>query len=396
LLMTPAEIRDSALLKLLGDILRPDIDPTATGAMRLRLMHQGFSWQALVDLARGQGVLLPLVFALNARGLLPPIPRSIKYRDSHVTARLGEIYRQHLAQRQSDKRQLEEVLLVLEDAGIVPLILKGARYLVAPVASWCEARSMADFDILLQPSNAERAFTLLKAQGYRQFPSAGFNYGPNFSHHLPALQHPSQLAAVEIHTHALSVAGQRIMSTQHVWARATKAGNGSFFVLPIGWHALHGLLHHQVQDRGHVQRALNIKALWEWTMLAREFTGDDWDAIRAHMREARAADVLDSWLMQSHRLFGREIPSFLEISASARAHADATFRLASRPYWIRRTKYITDQLRASFARETLANKYGIPPSRVSLLHAGKNLMDLLRRHHGNMLQRLTGYRDQLW
>ncbi|MGP8120456.1 MAG: hypothetical protein ACLP8B_08015, partial [Xanthobacteraceae bacterium] len=76
MLTTPATIRDSSLLSLLGDILRPDIDPATTGAMRLRLMRRGFSWQALVDLARGQDVLLPLIFSLNARGLLPPIPRS--------------------------------------------------------------------------------------------------------------------------------------------------------------------------------------------------------------------------------------------------------------------------------------------------------------------------------
>jgi hypothetical protein len=142
--MTPADIGDGPLLTLLADILRPGMDPASTGALRLRLMRGGASWQALVDLARGQGILLPLIFALDARGLLPPVPRTIKGCESHVTARLQKIYREHLAQRQSDKAQLEKILLILDRTGIVPLILKGARYLVEPVASWCEARSMAD------------------------------------------------------------------------------------------------------------------------------------------------------------------------------------------------------------------------------------------------------------
>jgi hypothetical protein len=70
---TPADIQDSAQLRLLGDILQPDMNVSAIGALRLRLMQPGFSWQALVELALGQGVLLPLIFALTKRSLLPPI-----------------------------------------------------------------------------------------------------------------------------------------------------------------------------------------------------------------------------------------------------------------------------------------------------------------------------------
>jgi hypothetical protein len=391
--MTPAQIHDVALLELLGDLLRPDIDPSATGAMRLRLMQQGFSWQALVDLARGQGVLLPLIFALSARGLLPPVPRSIRHSDYHVTARLGTMFRQHLARRELEKRQLDSVLLRLARAGIAPLILKGARYLVEPVAPWCEARPMADFDILVRAGDAERAFAALTDEGYRQMASSHFK--PELSHHLPAIEHPDQPLPIELHIRSLARAGDKIMSTEHVWAQAIRPAGVSYFVLPAKWHALHGLLHHQIQDRGHVQRVLNVKALWEWTMLASTFASDDWDVIWTHMRAAGASDVLDSWLFQAHRMFGLKLTHFPTVSATARAHASASFGLASRPYWIRRIRFIAGQLRVSFARDTLALKYGVLPSRVSLLHCGKNLIDLLRGHRGKVLARLTGSRDRL-
>ncbi len=165
--MTPADIRDGALLRLLGDILQPDMDPAATGAMRLRLMGRGFSWQALVDLARGQGVLLPMIFTLTTRGLLPPMPRVMKNREIHVTAKLGTLYQHHLARRRAETRQLEGVLQTFHNTGVVPLVLKGARYLVDPVGSWCEARAMADFDILVPARDAEVAFAALKARGYQ-------------------------------------------------------------------------------------------------------------------------------------------------------------------------------------------------------------------------------------
>jgi hypothetical protein len=392
--LTPPQIRDGALLTLLADILRPDIDAAASGAMRLRLMGRGFSWQALVDLARSHGVLLPLVFALSRRKLLPPIPRSIKGCDNHVTVRLEAIYRQHLKRRQAERHQLDVLCRIFAEAGIRPLLLKGARYLAEPAGPWCEARSMSDFDILVRPPEAQLAFALMKAEGYCEESRGASIDTPHVSHHLPALARPGQPAALEIHSDALTIAGQRIMTTQQVWTLA-EPRRGGFFILPRQWHALHGLLHHQIQDGGHIQRTFNFKALWEWTMLAHDFADDDWDAIAVHMRGASASEVLESWLMQSYRLFGFETPILHRISRAAKDHADATFHRASTPYWIRRLACIANQLRFSFGRETLARKYGIPASQVSLRHAARNLADLLRRHRGKLIQRLTGYGMQL-
>jgi hypothetical protein len=388
---TPPDIRDSKLLRLLGEILRSDVDGSNTSGLRLQLMGSGFSWQALVDLALGQGVLLPLIFALTARMLSPPIPRSIK-NDSHVSVRLERVYTIHLEYRKREKEQLEELLLVLERARVAPLILKGARYLVDPVGAWGEARAMGDFDLLVRRSDSERAHAALTAAGYRQMPG---NAAPfESAHHLPPLEHPDHPMALEIHLDPLTPTAGKIMGTREVWAHASKAEAGAFFVLPPAWHAVHGLLHHQVQDRGHAQYKLCIKGLWEWSVLAHAFTDDDWRLVRTHMRAARALDILDSWSIQSHRLFGLEPPWLTEISATARRHADATLRRAFRPYWMRRAGQIADELKVSFARETLAAKYDVAPGHVSLEHAARNLMELVQRHHGNVLQRLTGYGRQ--
>lgn len=395
MLTTPADIEDGAQLALLGDLLRPEFDPAAIGPMRLRLMGPGFSWQTLVDLARGQGVLLPLVVALSERKLLPPIPRSMTNVDGHVGVALERFYAEQRAYRRADRRQLDDLLRILDQTGTPPLILKGARYLIDPLGAWCVARTMSDIDILLPPHEAKAAFAALLAQGYRQMVSDEFVYGPTHSHHLPALVHPDHALAVEIHIEALSVAGQRLIPTELVWAHAVRAGNGRCFVLPSVWHALHGLVHHQIQDRGHLQRTLNIKALWEWAMLAQTFTQADWDVAGSHMRRLGAADVLDSWQLQVMKLFGLEVPLFAAGPDRATAHAAATFRQALQPFWIRRIRMITDQLRVSFARETLASKYDVTPTQVSVRHAVRNLADLLRRHRGNLLLRLAGSRDQL-
>lgn len=385
----PPGIADPALLGLLGDILRPD--PAPVGPMRLRLMQPGFSWQALVDLAAGQDVLAPLVLALSTRGLLPPVPRSAAHgNDSHVTNRLGDSHRRHLARRQQEKAQLDRVLSALNRAGIVPLILKGGRYLAVPHAPWCEARTLRDIDVLVRAGDAGRAVAALQADGYRPAGAYMDNY-----HHLPDLARDGEPLAVEIHTEALAAAAQAIMTTGSVWASAVGTAAGTAFVLPARWQALHCLLHHQVSDRGYRRQTLAVKALWEWTMLAGEFAPADWAAVSTHMRRAGAADVLGSWVAQSRRLFAAAVPPVVEISAAAAANAEATFRSASRPHWLRRARFVADQLRYSFARETLGRRYGKAASGVSIGDAVAWLAHLLRRHRGQTMKRLTGRKDRL-
>jgi hypothetical protein len=386
----PPGIADAELLRLLGDILRPRVDPSALGLLRVRLMRQGFSWQALVDLATDQDVLAPLVQALSSRALLLPVPQSARPgAEAHVTNRLNDFFSGHVARRRLEKAQLERVLVVLNRVGVIPVVLKGGRYVAAPHASWCEARTVRDFDLLVRPEGAGRAMAALQADGYRP----GSTYMDNY-HHLPNLERTDEPATVEIHTEALAASTQAIMSTDFVWENAVKLESGRCFILPARWQALQCLLHHQVSDHGYRRQTLAVKALWEWAMLAQELSPSDWEAIVAHMRRTGAVNVLGSWFVQSNRLFGTEIPGGAEVSPAARANAEASFRWASRPYWIRRARFIADQLRFSFAPETLGRRYSKPASSISVTDATIYLVQLIRAHHGQILKRLMGERDR--
>jgi hypothetical protein len=387
--LLPPPIRNPAYLELVGDILKNNGE--LTGALRLRLMASDFSWQALLDLATQQDLLAPLIHSLSERALLPPVPRAAPhYRGGHVTLRLQQSYREHLARRELQKAQMQNVLRYLNRAGIVPLILKGARYLVAAVAAWCEARTFRDIDLLVRPDEANRALAELVTAGYRP----GEPYMANH-HHLPELQHPSEPTCVEIHTAALDVAGQSVMGTDLAWRSASKAADGSFYVLPLEWQGLHCLLHHQLSDRGYARRNLALKPLWEWAMLTRNWSVDQWQTIVTHMGEAGALDVMGSWLVQAHRLFGAPIPEFIVISSAASANASETLGLALAPHWRRRTNLIADQLRHSFSKDTLGARYGKASADVSVADRARHAVQLLRRHRGRLLRRLIGYDDRL-
>src|ERR1019366_818482 len=125
----------------------------------------------------------------------------------HVSSRLEAAYAQHLARRDELREQLAEVLAALNLRKIVPLLIKGARYLTDGCAPWCEARGMRDLDILVRPEDGWAAIEALRAIGY----ACGDDLSPT-DHHLPEMRKPGRFFAVELHTQALGFAGRKLLA----------------------------------------------------------------------------------------------------------------------------------------------------------------------------------------
>jgi len=365
--LLPPPISDPGLFALLTDSLSVSGDTSGDEGLRLRLV--GAPWQALVDLADAQGVLPPLVWALRRRALLLPVPSGLAYADvtSHPTMQLEASYQRHLERRRRQRIQLAAVIAALNRAYIQPVLLKGARYLLAPTGSWSEARDMRDLDLLVRPDDAERAVAALGAEGYTADP----NSGPT-DQHLPELSKAGCPSAVELHVEALAFSARAILPTDEVWRRGTRLSiaHGAFIVLPEEWHLLLGLLHHQVSDRGHVRHVLAMKPLWEFAMLGSELPDQGWDFIGAHMADAGQSDVLADWVVQAAELLGLRYPPQIAISQAARTHALATIAAARRPMWLRRV------------------------DAVNLATYGRHLQFLLQRYRGRLWRRLTGRGDR--
>jgi hypothetical protein len=381
----PQTIPDEELLALLGNVLDVDAGTEATSKLRLRFFHPGFSWQALVDLALAHDLLPALVFALSKRSLLPPVPATLApaRQATHVTTRLASAYSQHLARQADLREQLIAVVAALNARGRVPVLLKGAVHLTRQERSWNEARSMRDLDILVRAADAPAAYDVLLSLGYLSDPDP-----PPLDRHLPEMRLMQRSGTIELHTEALAFRARRILRTDEVWTRAEMqafAGR-DVRILPPEWHLLHGLLHHQVSDRGHVRRLLALKGLWEFAMVGNEVSAEGWQSIIAHMREHHAIDVLGSWVIQANRLFGLPIPSGFAISDSARRNAVATFRRASAPYALRWILFTADRLRFAFSLDTLAVRYGDDGNSSLPKAALAHLMFLLRRFRARVLR----------
>jgi hypothetical protein len=372
-------------LALLGNVLSVAPSPQATASLRLRFFQPGFSWQALVALAAEHEVLPPLIWALNERSLLPPVPAKLAEpaRAAHVTNRLASAYAEHL-ERQSDLReQLIAALAVLNAADIVPVLLKGAAHLTGPGPAWHQARAMRDLDLLVGAEDAGRAHSLLLSLGYRADPDP-----PPLDRHLPELWLPGHAGTIEIHTEALAFPARYALTTDEVFEHAEPGtlDGTRFQMLPPHWHALHGLLHHQLSDRGHARRMLAVKGLWEFARVGAELSPQGWDVIVAQAEQGNLLEMLSSWAVQANRLFELAAPDRLLRFEAGRTHADATFRRASLPYGARQALFMADKLKFAFAPRTLKLRYG--ESNVGA--AALRHIDFLWNHRRQLARRWFG------
>jgi hypothetical protein len=388
--LLPPAISDPELFALLVDILSVSSDTDAR--LRLRLIGKG--WQALVDLAEAQGVTPALVWALRQRALLLPVPSRIAgaAAGQHPTVQLEASYQRHMERRRRQRDQLAGIIAALNRAGIELLLLKGSRCLMAPANTWREARDMRDLDLLVRPEDGKGAFDALVAEGYGADP----DFGPT-DQHLPELWKSDCPSAVELHVDALAFSARAILPTADLWrhGRRSSDAHGAFLVLPDEWHLLHALIHHQVSDHGYARRVLALKPLWEFAMLGSELPDQGWQAIGAHMTQAGQADVLADWIVQAVELFGLRHPPGVGVSQRARAHARSTIAAAKRADWLRRARFLADQVRFGFSRKTMAVRYRLDEDAVSLATYGRHLQFLLQRYRGRLWGRLTGRGDRL-
>jgi hypothetical protein len=231
---------------------------------------------------------------------------------------------------------------------------------------------------------AEVANRVLVALSYRQEPDP-----PPVDRHLPELWLPGRAGAVEIHIEALSFGARYALTTEEVFSRAVvrEFAGTTIRILPPEWHLLHGLLHHQLSDRGHARRMLALKGLWEFAKVGSGLTPEVWESIIAHARERNIFDMLSSWSVQGHRLFGLNAPQELLSSALGCKHAALTFSRAAAPYRLRQSLFVLDKLRLAFSLETLKLRY--PGQGNGWYQALRHLRFLWRRRH-QMARRWLG------
>lgn len=160
-----------------------------------RLSRQINNWETVLEQAEAHGVSALLQTVLLESGVLQELPLHIRRRfDTWRTVRR----QRHLA----ITLQLQALIRVCLQEGIVPILLKGAG-LAHTIYRHPEERSLADIDLLVHKRDVESVVRILASLGYQRQPlyysdlfNATFGY-----HHLflPSAAQGAHAVPVEVH-----------------------------------------------------------------------------------------------------------------------------------------------------------------------------------------------------
>ena len=280
----------------------------ATAALRQRLAAGG--WAAVLEAAKTRWLQGALAEAVRARGLVAGIP-ALTLPDGRVSISKGiaDAEAHHLELRRGKQERLAELVLILNGAGMEPILLKGARSLWTGTPTW---RAMGDLDLLV-PGRAREAQQLALAAGYAPDPS--YDTHPEIWHHELNLYRADLPGWLEFHDRGAMYRADMLLPTPFLAAQSvaiTGPGGGVARVLPAHIDLLYCMLHHHISHRGDKFGFMRVKGLYEFAGALAALDAEGRAALRAlALSHPRILAIFDLWMAAAHERF--ELPEIAEL-----------------------------------------------------------------------------------
>ena len=266
------------------------------------LAAKGRHWRDTVRLA-DEHLLAPALFLslsqIADQDLMPVSSRND----------LKRAYRVNLARNIAFKHQALAAIRGLNRAGIEPLLMKGALYLLDGTLDDIGARVMTDLDFVIRPGQFDLAVKQLELDGYRAAESERFANMHYFE--LPMIL-PETPGAVELHKGFGSPAVARILPVAEGWRSSERLEVHGVVLhrLSPTHSVLHNIVHAQVQDMNHKVSGLPLRQLHTLATL-NQAAGSliDWAFVRARMEQHHLGAVYTRYIYAAHRLFSVPFPN---------------------------------------------------------------------------------------
>ena len=364
--MTGPRRRLAALRVLSGALKGERSMPSVPSGAGLRASDG--AWRDTLELARELSLGPALWGAIH--DVRDDIPRDVA----------EELHRSHLLNAVRNARlrsALIEAVQALNDAGVVPMLFKGALALVDGTHGAMGGRWMVDLDVLVATNDMPVARRTLERLGYVAEPGRPFLH----PHELPFVRERSS-AVIELHNELGSEPIPSILPARAAWAASVgvAVGDGQARAPAPTHQVLHNVLHAAVQDLNHSVGGLPLRQLIALERLVRRH-GDaiDWTSIRERMEDHGLGRAQRDHLWLAHRYAGMMLPEERRGLGSRihEARVVANFALV----W---PADVQRNLRFAFGRAYLDSLYGHRDRRLRLLAA--------RVRHGASILRRDGRR----
>jgi hypothetical protein len=271
-------------------------------------------------------------------------------------------------------RELEAVVLVCNDVGVEPVLLKGAARLGF---DW--SRQIGDLDLLVGRDELERVVSALRRCGYYSVPFDAVDH-PSLKHH-PRLIHDGRTFPVEVHRALGELAWRNVVRPEAAieCARPHAIGRARARALSATHTIVHEIVHSQLDNRAHWYANLSLRSLFDSGTIARE-QGLEFGAVQRMFERcglgtvSRDYETAIEWVFEDARCAGVPpvISRWLHAIDNTRTHH------ASAPFaWIR--WYAARFRMSAEARRQIASNLLTPEAWARLPHRWSRWMRAHRR-----------------
>ncbi len=277
------------------------------------------------------------------------------------------------------RQEIRHAVAALNRVGIAPMLLKGAAELMEERLA-VPRRMVGDIDLLVQPGAEAAALQALSRAGY----AVTRRYAEG-AHSVADLVRPGAPATLDLHRALLDPPFGALLAAGPVLQRALRREMlGLRYRVPAREdHALHLVLHAQLQDPGYYYRMLLLGPAHELAALAPL----DWRALEAWVTARDLRPMLDALLLAAGEFFGLAWPlAAPPLEAALRHHERAkTIQVSGR--WDAGIGAL-GRVRETFAPDRLVASFG--PQGSYLERALRHGRLMLQRHGLRGLMRRAG------
>ncbi len=200
---------DADDLRLLAACLAAGTSEPRRSEARAALAARGYD--RLFTFASDLRIAPVLIAALREASLAPAVPvLTLPDGRRTVTREMELIASEHAERRQALTQHLTEIVAAVNAAGLVPILIKGARSLWLGEPRW---RTLRDLDIVLEGRTADAAQSAAIERGYR--PSKAITERPG-RHHLAPLFRDDLPGWIEIHRRAGNRYAEPLLPTREL------------------------------------------------------------------------------------------------------------------------------------------------------------------------------------
>lgn len=375
---TPRALTERELLLFVATCFELDDDASSLDRLRTLMRASATVWPQVVDFVNRELLAPTLWSALTARDLTADVP----------PGSAGRLQRAHALNGIRSERirdELAAILRCLNDAGIVPVLLKGAVDLHISRYSDPAARVLRDLDLLVPRDEHDHAMTALATLGYRakEREAAWLTYSRD-------LIRKGAMMPVDLQWY---LSGQRdVLSPEDAFAEAVthRVGDVEFRTLSPDHQVVHNLLHSELQDHGSGVGFVWLRQLLDFAALCRLHSRTlDWTKIRDRFERRGLGRVPVARLYMAQRLLGLAMPQGIRPTPGARWHYVRCLTLL-RWRWSMSAARFTATIRSALDGRLLDVIYGSGGGQFEILrlrlrhgirligHYGLNLPQIIR------------------